>query len=284
VGLTRSGSTLLADGVPVARIQAPVVYDADNREDTRPIKWDVVSRDGQPYIVYTLPKLDGMAAPVVDPTLTLQPDSAAGKDTSLCAGEGAKFNYGTTVHFRLTGPGRGLVEFDCSSVPATAICTGATLYMYKRASAGPEAFTVTAYSVLGANDGWVEGTIDANLAGAGEPCWNAKAADGAGGVTTAWAGSAGMSTAGTDYNAASIGSFAGDVSDAEGTEYSTALTAATAQSWFGAANANYGILLIPSTGLYLCSSDFATSGYRPKLVIDYTLPASGGGMLLLGVG
>jgi len=34
----------------------------------------------------------------------------------------------------------------------------------------------------------------------------------------------------------------------------------------------------------VCSSGHGTASYRPKLVVEYTLPASGGGMLLLGVG
>jgi hypothetical protein len=286
VGLTRSGSTLLADGVPVARIQAPVVYDADNREDTRPIKWDVVARDGQPYIVYALPDLTGMTAPVVDPTLTLQPDAAAGKDTAI-SGVVPTRNGGASTSFigRPSDRRVGLIEFDLSAIPASAGCTSATLYLYQTQVDVNLPGTTSIYSIASGNAAWIEGV--GTLAGnalAGEPCYNALEADGAGGVTTAWAGSAGLSTADTDYESPAIGSAATNRADAVGTEYSFALTAARVQGWFGATNTNYGIMVhADASSPYFGMSDHATASYRPKLVVDYTLPSSGG-MLLLGVG
>ena len=274
VGLTRSGSTLLADGVPVARIQSPVVYDAANRLDTRPIKWDVVARDGQPYIVYTLPSLTGMAEPVVDPTLTLQPDAAAGKDT-MVQSTAATANFGTTTQWWYEGATtRGLIEFDVSSIPVGSTCNSATFTI---TLTGGGAGNATFHSIKVGNAAWVEGTKDGVLAGAGDPCWNALAADGAGGVTTAWAGSAGLSTSGTDYDATAIGSVTIGAEPA-GTAFACALTPATVATWFGAVNANYGILMAKLTAGYaqslFASSDHATALIRPKLVVDYTLPVT----------
>ena len=296
VGLTRSGSTLLADGVPVARIQAPVVYDAANRLDTRPIKWDVVARDGQPYIVYTLPDLTGMKAPVIDPTLTLQPDAAAGEDTWLYShADWVGYNAGVSTallvgRYSLGVVGRSLIRFSLAAIPALATCDSATLTLTNTGNAAQTAaVAASVYHVSDANGDWVEGTKNATRAGAGEPCWNAKEADGAGGVTTAWAGSVGCGTSGTDYAAVAIGT--GNLTDdPDGTAYDIALNTTTVQGWFGDAT-NNGMFIRGNDevtdGKYFVgySSDHATASYRPKLVVDYTLPASGaGGMLLLGVG
>lgn len=217
---------------------------------------------------YRAPKT---AAALTAYTLTLQPDAAAGKDAQLTGGASAAKNYGASTYlFGITGGERTLLYFSLAAVPAGAICSSATLTLYQ-AGAGPsKAFTLTAYAIAAANTGWAEGTKNAATAGAGEPCWNAKAADGAGGVTTAWAGSAGLSTAGTDYVALALGSTSGNRADISGTGYAISLTPASIAAWFGADTNNHGLLVVPSadTGV-IASSDHATAAYRPKLVIEY---------------
>jgi hypothetical protein len=131
-----------------------------------------------------------------------------------------------------------------------------------------------------ANAAWIEGAKFGELAGAGEPCWNALAADGAGGVLTAWAGAAGCATAGVDYEADLLGSVAGNRSNANGTEYALALTAARVRGWFGGTNTNYGLLLKLSAAAAggIGASDNVTAAYRPKLVVDYTLASRAKGV------
>jgi len=284
VGLTRSGSTLLADGKPVARIQAPVVYDAANRLDTRPIKWGVTSRDGQPYIVYTLPDLTGMAAPVVDPTLTLQPDAAAGEDAQLDSSN-PTWNYGTREFLGMRpGNRHSLIRFDLSSIPSGAIPVSSVLSLFA-IQATSNAGNLTGFRVLPANAGWAEGTKNAALAGAGECCWDALAADGAGGVTTAWAGGAGCFASGVDISAVAVGDVVWPTGGAAGDQLDLPISNAEMTSLL---SANNGLVCWRTGSGYdwptVYSSDHATASYRPKLVVDYTLPASGGGMLLLGVG
>lgn len=243
-----------------------------------PLRW-LVSQSGGKYIL-TVHLPDGdWAGWTLDPTLTLQPDAADGQDTEVLNYPGyTTGNFGTSP-FLIANNGsyRGLVKFDCSIIPVAATCVGATLFVYKALVESAAAFTVSAYSIAVGNAAWIEGTKNATLAGAGEPCWNALAADGAGGVTTPWAGSAGLSTANTDYETPAIGSFSGNRADAVGTEYSTALTAARVQGWFGTPNTNYGILLVQSVSTVggLASSDHGTAALRPKLVIYYTVPAAG---------
>jgi hypothetical protein len=199
-------------------------------------------------------------------------------DTLLHSGN-PTYNYGTSSIISLDEFApyyKELMKFYLSAIPAGATCNSARLYMYHEELGSAMAFTVTVYSIALANAAWIEGTKNAALAGAGEPCWNALAADGAGGVTTAWAGSAGCSTSGTDYEASAIGSFSGDRGDAAGTEYYAELNTTRVAGWFGVSNTNYGIVFWNTANKveYLCSSDHATTGWRPKLVVDYTAGAT----------
>jgi hypothetical protein len=285
VGLTRSGSTLLADGKPVARIQSPVVYDAANRLDTRPIKWDITSRDGQPYIVYALPDLTGMAAPVVDPTLTLQPDATAGKDNSLqgFSATRKKWNHGADTNLVQLTPHTHLLQFALASLPVSATVTASTLTLYATGTSIDDR-SDSVYQLAAANAAWAEGTKAGDVAGAGESCWDALAADGAGGVTTAWAGSAGCQTAGTDYINTLLGTVNYTASSPVGSDCPCVFNAAGLAAIQAKAGASIDFAIMSGTLVQVASSDHATAGYRPKLVVEYTLPSSGGGMLLLGVG
>ena len=206
--------------------------------------------------------------------LTLQPNGAAGKDIVIKSALGTR-NGGASTKLDISSSGiKGLIEFDLSSIPVTATCDAAELRMYSSAQGSANAWTVTAYSIAAANEAWVEGTgaLSGNAA-SGEPCWNALAADGSGGVTTAWAGAAGLATSGTDYESSALGTLTGNRSDAVGTQYSTALTASRVQGWFGSSNTNYGMILVSTAGNqhFMALSDYATAGYRPMLIITYTI-------------
>lgn len=268
-GLDRENLT-----TPDFRIVAPVLT-KDGEPDGILLKWQKTDDHGKMLLTCELPKGDWTGW-TIDPTLTLQPNAAAGKDAEIY-GTNPTFNYGT--YNRLIGATsitKGLIRFDLSSIPSGSICTSAVLYLYQMASGAANAWTVSIYSIAIGNTAWIEGTRNAVLALAGEPCWNALAADGAGGVLTPWAGSAGLSTAITDYEAIAIGSFNGNRSNPNGTEYSTALTAARVQGWFGATNMNYGALPVaPGNIGGIASSDHATADRRPKLVTTYTLPGGG---------
>jgi len=269
VGLTWDNWQLRGqDGSVVAHVDAPQGWDANGSQDDPNIAVTASYSGG--FIRFDADLSAAVYPVTVDPTLTLQPAAAEGKDNRIDSGN-PTWNYGTVGRFDMFTTVKGLIEYDLSSIPATATCDSATFYTYQANSGAALAWTVTVYSIASGNEAWIEGTQFAGLAAAGEPCWNALAADGAGGVTTAWAGSAGLATSGTDYEASSIGSFSGNRSDANGTEYSTALTAARVAGWFSGSNTNYGMLLVTSAGVGgFGTSDNATAGYRPKLVVDYT--------------
>ncbi len=197
-------------------------------------------------------------------------------------------NYGNSGH--MTGylsTDKYLMRFNLSGIASGNEATGATLKVYKTNTADSSRTTaVNIYAIASANGDWIEGTKDNAQALSGEPCWNAKAADGAGGVTTAWAGSAGLETAGTDYVNTSLGSTNFLRHDAIYTEYTFTLNAsglAVLNNWFGAAS-NPGFVLIPAGSTYVAigSRTYNTAGYRPVLTIEYA-PVSHR-MSLLGVG
>lgn len=195
-------------------------------------------------------------------------DTTTAVDTRLNSGQ-ATYNYGAGAALDPNGAPL-LMYFDLSAIPAGATCNSATLHVYNLNTKNSTRY-VTVYSIKTANWPWAEGTKNGSQAGAGEPCWNARAADGSGGVTTAWAGSAGCATSGTDYDATPIGLFEYTANDAVGTEITASLTTSVVEGWFGESNTNYGIRLISSDAFpAIASSDNATAGYRPKLVIDYT--------------
>lgn len=203
---------------------------------------------------------------IFDPTLTSQPDGTAGidtftKDDAADTGQGTNvlmeiaFNYFALDRF-------GLIKFDLSSIPGGSTIDNATLSLWV-ASAGDAADgTLTAAQVLSANSTWDEAST-----------WNYKTPS-----TVRWAGDtganggadAGCSVSGTDYSATDDGSVAiGGSNPGAGTLLDITLTAARVQLMLAA---NYGWNVRTTTGdfLNLRSSDNATSGERPKLVVNYT--------------
>lgn len=237
-----------------------------------PLTWVVTQSSGKYILTCTLPP-GNHAGRVLDPSYSVQPDATAGKDTHIAstAPTNNRGVYGTLMN---TMP--GIIKFDLSSIPSSATCVSAVMTPYQVSSGPAGASSCTVYSIAVGNADWIEGTKANTLAGAGEPCWNARQADGAGGVLAPWAGSAGLSTAGTDYEAAAMGSVAFDRSDPDGTPYAITLNAVRVQGWFGVISTNYGMKLVPTGNVGgLGSSDHATAAYRPSLSVTYKLPSAG---------
>lgn len=261
---------------------APIAYDA-NGDAAAGVVLRVRKAGNKLYVEVRTPYtwLQSAQYPVtVDPTLTdgYGGDITTSKDTAVNSAA-ATYNYGSNVTALICdsfGTKKGLFFFDLSSISGDATCNSATLSIFKAAAAGGSvAGAVYAYAIASGNADWPEGSKTGSAGGAGECCWNYY--DQTSGSETAWAGSAGLSTSGTDYEASSIGNQACNYSDAIGTEYAISLTAARVEDWFGASNTNYGVLLTNAGRLDLAGlSDNATTGYRPKLVVDYTPPAVSG--------
>ena len=208
-----------------------------------------------------------------DPTFDSE-TAGADKDTYLNADSQAE-NLGNAVTLAIHGTGEpfnenALIYWDVSSIPGDATCDSATMTLTRNGRAGSTATTVYVKEIMPANDGWGEGD-GGDPGGAGEATWDYQDH----GNTTAWAGSEGCATSATDFLAAELGSFL--VSNGAGgpqpnDAIDVTLVTADVEDWFGVSNENYG-MCFHATGGYerdVHSSEAATAGYRPKLVIEYT--------------
>jgi hypothetical protein len=200
-------------------------------------------------------------------TLSLQ----VSEDTMFDSGN-PTWNFGasTVLHNSATRL-KSLYRFDLSSIPAGKECKSADLYLYHAAQGAAQAVTLTVYAVAQANGTWTGGNkIDAP-GGAGDCCWNNK--EQTPGSETAWAGAAGLATAGVDYENGALGTININRSDAVGAEYKIALTPTRIGGWFSASNTNYGLLVIANLNtLGIAAREHATVAYRPKLVVTYGNP------------
>lgn len=201
------------------------------------------------------------------PTLTLQPDSGSSQDVNIAESQSTTSNPTAANTIRLNPPAGfrrvGVLKFDLSSLSgATIISATLSITTIENLTFNT---TMAVYRVLAANSGWVSSAT-----------WNY-----ANPSTVRWAGDtgsdgfadAGCSVSGTDYHATAMATQNGTNGEASGTVHSFALDV----TQFGLVVANnYGFLVRRtdggSTGINYASSRHATAGYRPKLVVEYTMP------------
>ena len=197
-----------------------------------------------------------------DTYIQKETDGHSANDSNYGAAPTLRTRYITTNYVK-----KILFRFDLSTIPTTATIVSATLKLYS--SGATQAQTYTVYKITDANGDWVEGTgNDSKINGA--PCWNYKAYHTS--TPTSWAGSAGLSTAGTDYvNTVLATASLGAISDTNEIAISFGADGlAVLQSWFGDAS-NNGLLLITSgTDEYYHSGEATNESYRPVLAITYT--------------
>jgi len=159
-----------------------------------------------------------------------------------------------------------LIKFNLSTLPENAVIQEARLYLGLYQGGG----SADIYAVAAANDGWIEGTGDFQLAKSGEPCWDSLAADGQGGINTAWAGgSNGCGIVGVDIGSSPIGILSVNGAGI----FPVELDVSTVQGWVGTDNTNYGILIKPtiSNSNHIALAEYQSGDYRPKLVVVYSI-------------
>lgn len=175
-----------------------------------------------------------------------------------------------------TTPQRVLLRFDLSSLAGQTI-TGGTLQLTSTNSYsgldGPTSVwtsdTLTLYRVADANKAWVGGNVVGSPA-PGLATWGYLNDS-----TVAWAGSAGLGTAGTDYVATPLATATINSSDAIGTVYTmTFADVSLLNDWASHPSENAGFLLI-APGLELGhvqeilfgSANASTEANRPNLIL-----------------
>jgi hypothetical protein len=187
-------------------------------------------------------------------------------------------NYGgaLSMSFAPSDDRVGLLRFNLTSFAGKYVrITGISLSLRISSIVSPPGEgDFSLYAVSPANAGWVAGTGDSNgSTQVGTSTWNRRLHD-----TTSWAGSAGLGTAGTDYNTTLLATHhwtaTGDfVMNFTGTP---AQLKALIDQWSGPQPSNAGLLLrnVTTAGATGTASVLAAqstlSGSRPGLTITYT--------------
>lgn len=190
-------------------------------------------------------------------TFTSNQDGSTDTD-SWYASNAATNNYGAEAYLCIgedkdsVSTRRSVLKFDLSSIPSNATVSSAILSLWLYQDNANNTSTVGVYRLKRA---WVEAQVTWNI----------------------WKTSNNWSTAGgfhaDDCEQTTIGTLNLGNAEAAG-EKQWSLNAAKVQEWISGAFANNGILMktaSESDDLYLYrSSEYATGGQRPKLVIEYT--------------
>lgn len=257
-GLTRNGTAILDGGNVVANLRPFVMYDAANPDDRRAITHAFTTLNGQPYLLLTLPSLTGMTRPVIDPTLSLQPDGTTGLDTSIIQGS-PNSNRNTLdlnigERFGASILMRALIKFDLSTLPSSALISSTTLSLYANFDGSNNSRDLRVYRQKKA---WTE-------TGA---TWNKY--DG----TNNWTTAGGFDSA--DCEQTDIGSRTFSASETINQFKDWSLTPTTKAGL----DLGNGWLMKADTEsddeYQFADSENATAANRPKFVVVYTLPSSG---------
>jgi len=190
-----------------------------------------------------------------DPTFSTQPAAAAGKDTWINKPTPSN-NYASSLELYLHGKSsydrKAFIEFDCSSIPAGSVATSADLELVIGNQNLGSGVSISAYSLHSNVSDWTEiGLTYDDYKG-----------------SSSWPGSAGANTAGTDYEAGSLGSASGPATK---DEVITISLSSRVDGWYGVSNTNYGLMLVISGTAFasVFASDSGTASRRPKLTIEY---------------
>jgi len=199
---------------------------------------------------------------------------------------------------------RSILRFDVSALDglySTIDSITLRLFYWDDSSPGfgTEEVTTNVHAITAANRAWIAGTSTGG-AGAGESTWNNLAHS-----ATPWAGSAGLSTAGTDYDSTVLGSQTIDLSDlpAAGTAFDFTFTGTSAaltaliDTWMvdnvDNSQANPGLLMrdpdptfdLGERNRFVASSmEDANAALRPELIVNYTVIPEPATMSLLALG
>ena len=196
-----------------------------------------------------------LASPCRSETVTLQPAAAAGMDTMI-VNNAATTNYGTNAVVNVgennttTDVCRGLVKFDLTSIPATAVLDSVELKLKVAQDLSSNARTLKVFRLKRA---WVEA----------EATWNVYS------TGNSWSTAGGFHA--DDCESTEIGSKALSATEAVDSVVTVVLTPRNKADL----DLGNGYLLKMDTetdDLYgYHSSDHATGSYRPQLVVKYHL-------------
>jgi len=242
----------------------------------KPVAWDANGSRKKPNVTLTYVysggyvefggDLSAAVLPItIDPTFT---DGYGGDVTTYIdtyiAVAYPTTNYGTDTYLwegyydSTEWSARSLLKFDLSSIPSGATVTNATLSLY---SLTDYSSNISTYAVYRQKRAWVES----------EATWNIYS------TGNNWSTAGGFHADDCEQDA--IGTREMSASESSG-DKSWDLTDSKVQEWISGSFTNNGILIKATTEANAnCygfrSSDYDLTGYRPKLVVEYT---TGGGI------
>ncbi|MCD4825545.1 MAG: PEP-CTERM sorting domain-containing protein [Phycisphaerae bacterium] len=192
-------------------------------------------------------------------------------------------NWGAYGEAVMRNTSHNLLRFDITSLGSVSNLdiTGAEIELsYQSDSIGTGSMVVYMYEILPANAGWVEGRGVGLDVVSGESTWNNRQHS-----STAWAGSAGCSTAGTDYNGTAVGTVT--LTDNGANAIFTITNAAmlnTLEDWADGTATNAGFVIFTSSTSRVSFDTTDTSGgTAPKMTITYTPEPATMALLALGL-
>lgn len=194
-------------------------------------------------------------------TYSSQPAEAAANDTYLNS-NAATTNYGTDQYLFVgddnsaAGVYRGLIKFDLSSIPVYAIIMSATLTL-THAGATDKTSNARTMRAFRTKRAWVEA----------EATWNKYT------TLASWSTAGGFHA--DDCEQTDVGSVSVPDTQVDGVTFAITLTNASVQAMVDGTFTNNGWLIKVDTEVddrhTFASATYATAGYRPILVIEYSL-------------
>lgn len=252
--------------------------------------------------IQTFPACFGWLAALAAAVLPVHAETmtfTATDDATILNGSLANHNYGNfspissgTVGNTVTGQ-RSILRFDVGALDGlyTSI-DSVTLRLYyaddSSTGSGTAMVTTDVHAITAANRAWIEGT-SAGAAQSGESTWNNLAHS-----ATPWAGTAGLGTAGTDYDSVVLASHTIDLSNrpAPGTAIDFTFTGSSAaltaliDAWMvdnvDNSQANPGLLLRDPTPTVntkrnrftASSTEDPNAALHPQLIVEYSTSTS----------
>ena len=196
-------------------------------------------------------------------------------DNYIWTAGGSDLNYGAytlpwAVGKVLATEAKALWRFDLSGLPSGSTVSAATIGFTVDSIGADSGVNIRIWALKIANGDWVEGT-GTGQANAGESCWNDHTYEN----QVEWAGSAGLSTSGTDYVGANAGT-----TDATSTGAKTITVNATGRADIEDHMGIDGVEFLVWTDDALSNNEYSgietgestTAADRPYLEITYEIP------------
>jgi hypothetical protein len=231
----------LEDDLTAGELKLQPAWLQDANGEKRDVS-QTVRREGDKTFIDLVADVTGLTYPIeIDPTVTIQPDGTAGKDTFVRSAPNHANNYGTlpTIDIGRTsyGTNRALLQFDLSTIPNGITVTSANLELVVSSVTSPSNYNFDIHRVT---SGWNETTVT----------WETQPSFDSTEKVTFQIGNTGI----VSVNIASI-----------------------VQKWFEGF-VNYGILIKNDTedstvsAKTIHSSESSSPSSRPKLTVTYNIP------------